>query len=99
MVQGGSFGARVGSDPEGRPISLHIEAEGHPTILGSPAQPRELLTNLIFNAVDALPEGGTICLGVVAEDEQGILEVSDTGVGMSAEVQQRVFEPFFTTKG
>ena len=84
---------------EGRPISLHIEAEGHPTIQGSPARLRDLLTNLIFNAVDALPTGGVIRLRVVAEWGQGIVEVSDSGVGMSAEVQERLFEPFFTTKG
>ena len=90
---------RDAAQAEGRPISLHVEAEGHPTIQGSPAQLRELMTNLIFNAVDALPTGGTIRLRVVAEDGQGIIEVVDSGVGMSAEVQARVFEPFFTTKG
>ena len=90
---------RDAAQAEGRPISLHIEAESHPTIQGSPARLRELMTNLIFNAVDALPTGGTIRLRVVAEDGQGIIEVTDSGVGMSAEVQARVFEPFFTTKG
>jgi diguanylate cyclase (GGDEF)-like protein/PAS domain S-box-containing protein len=84
---------------EGRPISLHIEAEANPTIQGSPARLRELMTNLIFNAVDALPTGGTIRVRVEAQHGQGIVEVNDSGVGMSAEVQARVFEPFFTTKG
>ena len=78
---------RDAAQAEGRPISLHIEAEGHPTIQGSPAQLRELMTNLIFNAVDALPTGGTIRLRVLAELGQGIIEVADSGVGMSAEVQ------------
>lgn len=83
----------------GRPISLHIEAEEPSIIQGSPAQLRELLTNVIFNAVDALPTGGTIGLRVASEDGQAIVEVADSGVGMSAEVKERVFEPFFTTKG
>jgi PAS domain S-box-containing protein len=90
---------RDAAQAERRPISLHVEAHGHPTILGSAARLRELLTNLIFNAVDALPTGGTIRLRVVAEGGQGIIEVVDSGLGMSAEVQARVFEPFFTTKG
>jgi CheY-like chemotaxis protein len=84
---------------EGRPISLLVETEGKPTIQGSPARLRELMTNLMFNAVDALPTGGTIRVRAVAEDGQGIVEVIDSGVGMSAEVQARIFEPFFTTKG
>jgi diguanylate cyclase (GGDEF)-like protein/PAS domain S-box-containing protein len=84
---------------EARPISLDVEADGHPTVQGSPAQLRELMTNVIFNAVDALPSGGTIRLRVMSEAGQGIIEVIDSGVGMSAEVQERVFEPFFTTKG
>src|SRR4029079_11260930 len=60
---------------------------------------REAMTNLIFNAVDALSTGGTIRLRVFAEDGHGIVEVTDSGTGMSAERQARVFEPFFTTKG
>jgi CheY-like chemotaxis protein len=58
-----------------------------------------LTTNLIFNAVDALPTGGTIRVRVAVEEGQGLVEVSDSGTGMSAEVQARAFEPFFTTKG
>src|SRR5439155_9597462 len=90
---------RDAAQAEGRPISLHVEAAGSPTIRGSQARLRELLTNLIFNAVDALPTGGTIRLRVLVEDGQGIVEVIDSGVGMSAEIKARVFEPFFTTKG
>jgi PAS domain S-box-containing protein len=90
---------RDAAQAAGRPIALHIEANGHPTIQGSPSQLRELMTNVIFNAVDALPTGGTIRLRAVAEDGQGIIEVTDSGIGMTAEVQERVFEPFFTTKG
>ena len=90
---------RDAAQAEGRPISLHIESEGHPTVQGSPGRLRELMINLIFNAVDALPTGGTIRLRAVAEGGQGIVEVIDSGLGMSAEIQARVFEPFFTTKG
>jgi len=60
---------------------------------------RELLTNLIFNAVDALPEGGTITLKTMLDGQSVRLSVSDTGTGMSEEVQRRCLEPFFTTKG
>src|SRR5579859_7480221 len=59
----------------GRPISLDIEAAGQVTIQGSAAQLRDLMTSLIFNAVDALPSGGAITLRVAAEDGQGIIEV------------------------
>jgi PAS domain S-box-containing protein len=90
---------RDSAQAEGRAINLIIEAEGIPTVLGSPGRLRELMINLIFNAVDALPAGGTIRLRALAEDGQGIVEVVDTGVGMSAADQARAFEPFFTTKG
>jgi CheY-like chemotaxis protein/nitrogen-specific signal transduction histidine kinase len=90
---------RDAAQAEGRPIDLQIEVDGTPTVQGSRAQLRELMTNLIFNAVDALPTGGAIRLKVVVEGGQAIIDVADSGVGMSAEVQERVFEPFFTTKG
>src|ERR1700733_12905721 len=57
------------------------------------------MTNVIFNAVDAMSTGGTICLRVNTEDGLGIIEIADSGMGMSAEILARVFEPFFTTKG
>ena len=60
---------------------------------------RELLTNLIFNAVDAMPDGGTITLGTMMDGSSVRLSVSDTGTGMSEEVKRRCLEPFFTTKG
>jgi PAS domain S-box-containing protein len=63
-----------------------------------PAQIGQVLTNLAINARDAMPGGGTLAITVARNDGEAVLEVSDTGVGMSDEVRQRIFDPFFTTK-
>jgi GAF domain-containing protein/ActR/RegA family two-component response regulator len=69
-------------------------------VAGDPAELREAMTNLILNAVDAMPEGGTLTLTTAAlMDGEVELAVSDTGVGMSEAVRQKIFDPFFTTKG
>jgi signal transduction histidine kinase len=80
-------------------INIDLSLEEVPDITGDSAELRELLTNLIFNAVDAMPQGGTIWLRTRAEDQFVVLEIEDTGTGMSEEVRQRCLEPFFTTKG
>jgi PAS domain S-box-containing protein len=84
---------------EGRPIELLVEAEPDCAIEGSPSALREAITNLIFNAVDALPHGGAIRLAARERDDRIVVEVQDTGTGMLPEVQARIFDPFFTTKG
>jgi PAS domain S-box-containing protein len=63
------------------------------------AELRECLTNLIFNAVDAMPQGGSITFTTCREGKNIVLQISDTGTGMPDEVKRRCFEPFFTTKG
>lgn len=60
---------------------------------------REVLTNLILNAVDAMPGGGTIALHTWTDDSNVMLEVRDTGMGMTEDIRQRCFEPLFSTKG
>ena len=70
-----------------------------PAILGAELAIREIFPNLIFNAVDALPDGGTITLGTAQEGTCVRVWISDTGIGMTPEAKQRCFEPFFTTKG
>ena len=68
-------------------------------IAGEEAALREVLTNLIFNAVDAMPHGGRIYIDVAIEAERALLRLRDTGLGMTEEVKQRCLEPFFSTKG
>jgi PAS domain S-box-containing protein len=87
------------AERRGVKVEIRIDAEGPTPILGTRAEIREALTNLIFNAVDALPKGGTIVIRARAEGAESILEVEDNGIGMTAEVKSRMFEPFFTTKG
>jgi PAS domain S-box-containing protein len=90
---------RDASQAEGRPIELTVEIEGEVMIRGSAAALREGLTNIVLNAVDALPSGGTIALMVAAQGGRATVKVVDDGIGMSDEVRDRIFEPFFTTKG
>lgn len=70
-----------------------------PLVAGNPAELRESLANLIFNAVDALPKGGTIIVQTRAEGEHAVLEIRDNGVGMDETTLERCLEPFYTTKG
>jgi signal transduction histidine kinase len=67
--------------------------------IANAADLRQALTNLIFNALDAIPGAGVITLRTRSNAGNAIIEVSDTGAGMSAEVRERCLEPFFTTKG
>ncbi|WP_310570885.1 ATP-binding protein [Gemmatimonas sp.] len=66
---------------------------------GLPGEIREALLNLVQNAVDAMPTGGTLTVRTFEEGADACLAIRDTGVGMSADVRERAFEPFFTTKG
>ncbi|MET0648671.1 MAG: response regulator [Pyrinomonadaceae bacterium] len=68
-------------------------------VLGDASELRDVLVNMIFNAVDAMPGGGRLALAAELRDEKVIVTVEDTGGGMSPEVRSRVFDPFFTTKG
>src|SRR5262249_39102187 len=85
--------------PRGTPIAVDLQTEATAHVSGSAAEFREVLTNLIFNAVDAMPEGGRLTVRTWSSDSHTHLSVSDTGTGMSESVRTRLFEPFFTTKG
>jgi NO-binding membrane sensor protein with MHYT domain/signal transduction histidine kinase/ActR/RegA family two-component response regulator len=104
--------ARWSDMPQQRGIVIELETElapDLPAILGVESEVREALINLVFNAVDAMPNGGTLGLrtrwtGPAAGSSKlaapcVVVEVSDTGVGMSEDTRRRCLEPFFTTKG
>ena len=80
-------------------VDVHLERGDIPAIAGDPTSLREVLLNLIFNAVDAMPDGGRITITTWASKGDACCQVSDTGIGMSPDVQHRALEPFFTTKG
>jgi GAF domain-containing protein len=70
-----------------------------PDVPGDPAELREALTNLILNALDAMPGGGTLALTTSAAPDHVEIAVADTGVGIPAGIRHKIFDPFFTTKG
>jgi signal transduction histidine kinase len=94
--------ARWSDMPQRRGVVITVDRQlaAHlPAVLGSESELREALTNLVFNAVDAMPEGGVLTLRTAAEPDTVCLEVKDTGIGMDDETSRKCLEPFFTTKG
>lgn len=68
-------------------------------IMGNPTDIRNAVTNVIFNAVDAMPDGGLLTFKTDLVQNQVHLRIADTGFGMTEELQEKVLDPFFTTKG
>jgi signal transduction histidine kinase/ActR/RegA family two-component response regulator len=88
------------AESEGVHINLELRlGSSEPRVLGDESELREVLVNLVFNAVDAMPQGGTLTLSTRESNGSVEIAVTDTGEGMSEEVRSRVFDPFFTTKG
>ena len=88
-----------GAQAEGRAIEVVTDLAPAPSISGNEGELREALTSLIQNAVDALPAGGTITVRTREEGGCAVVEVTDTGTGMTEAARARCLEPFFTTKG
>lgn len=97
--------ARWSDMPQQRGVFIKLETEiapELPPVMGVESEIREALVNLIFNAVDAMPEGGTLTVRTRLSESPARLvhvEVSDTGIGMDENTRRRCLEPFFTTKG
>jgi len=98
--------ARWSDIPQQRGVVIELRSElgqNLPAVAGIESEIREALINLVFNAVDALPEGGKLTIRTKTAESsaqpQVDVEVADTGVGMDEETRRRCLEPFFTTKG
>jgi PAS domain S-box-containing protein len=104
--------ARWSDMPQQRGVVIQLEtdlAPDLPAMLGVESEVREALINLVFNAVDAMPDGGVLtlrthCAGsrerdIDATPRYAMVEVVDNGVGMDEDTQRRCLEPFFSTKG
>jgi PAS domain S-box-containing protein len=88
-------------DALARKVQIRPEFERRPVppVLGSASELREVFTNLILNAVDAMPQGGKLTFSCESQGDRVIAQVTDTGVGMTDEIRAHLFDPFFTTKG
>jgi signal transduction histidine kinase/ActR/RegA family two-component response regulator len=78
-------------------FALHADCKAH--VKGDPVELREVLVNMIYNAIDAMPSGGEVRVATQETRERVVVYITDTGTGMGPEVKQRLFDPFFTTKG
>ena len=78
---------------------VHAETAPLPLVAGDAAELRHVLTTIADNALDAMPDGGTLTFRTSTDGERVACHVADTGAGMSDEVRLRIFDPFFTTKG
>lgn len=84
---------------QGIEITVEQHLEDVPTVMGSAAELRDVIVNMVLNAVQAMPHGGIMTFRTWSVNQRVFWSVADTGTGMSESVQTRIFEPMFTTKG
>ena len=86
------------AEARGRSIRVQFTPSDLPPIWATLYELTQVVGNMIFNAVEAMPTGGTLTFRTFADGSRVVLEVADTGIGMSEQTRKRLFEPFFTTK-
>lgn len=85
---------------QGIEIDIDEDLKSVPPVQGVPSELREVFVNLILNAVQAMPEGGTLRVASFTDNNDNVcVEVEDTGIGMTEETKRHIFEPLYTTKG
>ena len=87
------------SRSEFAPLRFALHSDCNAYVQGDPVELREVLVNMIYNAIDAMPSGGEVRVSTQESRERVVIHITDTGTGMTPEVKQRLFDPFFTTKG
>ena len=90
---------REARDTSGKSIEVTADLRSRSTIFGNETALREIIINLLINAVDSIKKSGNIWLRTFNRNNRVIIEVEDTGSGIPKEHQERIFTPFFTTKG
>ncbi len=85
--------------PEQAVVTLAMLANCDASVMGDAVELREVLVNIVYNAIDAMPSGGQIQLSAHESEQQVVITITDSGTGMRPEVKSRLFDPFFTTKG
>ncbi len=92
---------KIKDEADERGISIKVQTINNEisSVMGNPAELREVLVNLMMNSIDAMPEGGTITFKTGMENGHVSIEVVDDGIGIPESIRKRIFDPFFTTKG
>lgn len=97
ILQEGLYFLESRCSKNGVTIIRHI-SDNLPEIIADPSQLNQVLVNLVVNAIQAMPEGGTLTITTRACDSHVVLDIEDSGLGMSEDVLKQIFIPFFTTK-
>jgi two-component system NtrC family sensor kinase len=83
----------------GRKISCETRLDPHlPSAIGDSELLHQAISNLVLNAIDAMPHGGTLTVSTRNEEGRAFIEIADTGVGLTAEQRERIFTPYYTSK-
>jgi two-component system nitrogen regulation sensor histidine kinase NtrY len=80
------------------PIQAKLQLEIIPPVSADPVLLRRVIENLVLNAIDAMPQGGTLTMRTSTVDKRAVFELSDTGAGLTPEECERLFTPYYTTK-
>jgi len=83
---------------EQRGITVRSRVDVEAPVLGNPAQLKQVMLNLVLNAMEAMPDGGELSIEVYPADDGAMIAVTDTGVGMDEETLAQIFDPFYSTK-
>ncbi len=83
---------------EQRSVTVTTRVDVEQPLIGNPAQLKQVVLNLVLNAMEAMPEGGEIAIDVYAAEGGAVIAVTDTGIGMDAETVAQIFDPFYSTK-